>query len=93
MSDANSDAMTVTIDKVGRLVVPKPIRDEAGILPGMPLRIRVREGRIEIEPPTARYRLVRRKGFLVAESLEPLTPLTKEEVRETIRSLRERRSR
>ena len=93
MSYAIGDAINVTMDRTGRLVVPNPIRDEAGILPGMPLRIRVRDGRIEIEPPTANYRTVRRRGFLVAESLDPLPPLTNEEVRKITHALRDRRIR
>jgi AbrB family looped-hinge helix DNA binding protein len=38
------------MDKAGRLVLPKAIREEAGIEPGIPLRIAVRDGRVEIEP-------------------------------------------
>ena len=86
-----NDAMTVTMDRAGRLVVPKPIREEAGILPGTPLRIRVHDGRIEIEPPVMNYRTVKRHGFLVAEAIDPVPPLTNAELRRRIRALRERR--
>jgi len=93
MSDAIDNAMTVTVDRAGRLVIPKPIRDEAGILPGTPLRIRVQDGRIEIEPATAEYRVVERRGFRVAEAVGPVPPLTTAGVRRTVRGLRERRAR
>jgi len=44
------NAIQTTIDSAGRLVLPKAVRDEAGILPGMTLRITVQEGKVEIEP-------------------------------------------
>jgi AbrB family looped-hinge helix DNA binding protein len=53
MSDAINNAIDIAIDKVGRLVIPKEIRDEAGIEPGMPLTIRCREGlqiAVSVEP-------------------------------------------
>jgi AbrB family looped-hinge helix DNA binding protein len=93
MSDPGDDAVTVRMNREGRLVVPRSIRDEAGISAGMPLRIRVRDGRIEIDPPTARYRTVKRHGFLVAEPVGPLPPLSNTEARSTLRRLRERRGR
>lgn len=85
--------MTVTIDKAGRLVVPKPIRDEAGIRPGDRLGIRVQDGRIMIEPGIAKYRTVVRHGIHVAEATEPIEPMSNEELRWWIRGLRERRIR
>jgi AbrB family looped-hinge helix DNA binding protein len=85
--------MTVTIDRSGRLVVPKAIRDEAGIRPGDPLRIRVRDGRIELDPGTAKYRTVVRHGIKVAEAIDPMEPMSREELRRWIRGLRERRIR
>jgi AbrB family looped-hinge helix DNA binding protein len=45
-----NEPIIVTIDRVGRLVIPKEIRDEAGIEAGMPLEVTCREGRIEIAP-------------------------------------------
>ncbi len=83
--------MTVTMDRAGRLVIPKALRKEAGLLPGAPMRIRVRDGRIEIDPPVVRFRTVEKMGFLVAEALDPIPPLTAEEVRRTLRDLREGR--
>lgn len=63
-------AIRVTIDRVGRLVIPKEIREEAGIEPGMPLVITSREGRIEIEPQRRPIRIVKRGRLQVAESVE-----------------------
>lgn len=80
--------MKTTIDSAGRLVIPKKIRDRAGLRPGVPLTVRLEAGRIEIEPEAANVRLVRKGPFLVAvaeASTPPLTPDAVEEVRETLR--------
>lgn len=65
-----SDAIIVAIDKLGRVVIPKEIRDEAGIEPGMPLVISCREGRIEIEPRRRAIRIVKRGRLQVAEAVD-----------------------
>jgi AbrB family looped-hinge helix DNA binding protein len=54
------------IDSVGRLVIPKEIRREAGLRPGMTVEVRWRAGRIEIEPMPLHVKLVRRENLLVA---------------------------
>jgi len=58
--------MTITMDSSGRLVIPREVRREAGLVPGVPLRIRSREGIIEIEPEPLPVTLVRRGRLLVA---------------------------
>ncbi len=55
--------MRTTIDRAGRLVIPKEIRDRAGLTPGMPLNIRVHNGVIEIEPEGLPVRLEWRGRF------------------------------
>lgn len=72
--------MEVTIDKAGRLVIPKEIRDKAHIKPGMKLDIRVDNGVIEIEPAPIPLKLVRQGRFLVAVSPPGTPPLTVEDV-------------
>ena len=62
----NIYAMNTTIDSAGRLVIPKKVRNEAGLEPGMVLRISWRGGRIEIEPEPLPVQLVRRGRLLVA---------------------------
>lgn len=76
-----NDAMTITIDRAGRLVIPKEIREEAGIEPGMPLEVRCREGRIEIEPRRRPVRIVKKGRLQVAESVETGETLTRSAVR------------
>ena len=82
--------MRTTIDRAGRLVVPKPIRDAAGIVAGAELEIRVSDGRIEIEPAPLEVRLVKRGRLTVAVPRRPVPALTEDVVRETVDRLRRR---
>ena len=83
-------AVQTTIDSAGRLVLPKAVRDEAGILPGMPLRITVHEGRVEIEPAPREVRVVRKGPLQVAFPVEQGPALTTATVERVRRELRER---
>jgi AbrB family looped-hinge helix DNA binding protein len=74
-----------------RLVIPKDIRREAGIRPGMPLDVRVREGRIEIEPAPLTVRLEKRGRFLIAVPQEQVPVLSSEDVEATRDKLRRER--
>ena len=82
--------MKTTIDRAGRLVVPKKIREAAGIVPGSELTIRVADGRIEIEPAPLEVRLVRRGSLTVAVPRKRISPLTPEVVGRTLDRLRRR---
>lgn len=75
--------MKTTIDAAGRLVIPKEIRREAGLKPGMPLEIRWGEGRIEITPAPLPVKLVRQGRLLVAIPQKDVGPLTAETVERT----------
>jgi len=83
--------MRISIDAAGRLVIPKALRDAAGIVPGTSVVATVRDGRIELEAPPAEVRLEKRGCVLVAVH-EPGTPtLTAEDVQATIDRLRAER--
>ena len=82
--------MKTTIDRAGRLVVPKKIREAAGIVPGSELTIRAADGRIEIEAAPLEVRLVRRGSLTVAVPRKRITPLTPEVVGRTLARLRRR---
>ncbi len=84
--------MKTTIDPAGRLVIPKDIRREAGLKPGMPLDIRLREGRIEIEPAPLPVRLVRKGKLLIAIPQTDVAALTAVTVERTRRAVRRGRS-
>lgn len=77
------------MDASGRLVIPREVRREAGLEPGVPLDIRWREGIIEIEPRPLPV-TIRRKGRLLVASPEnepaPLTAETVERVRTSLRN-------
>ncbi|MDP9193029.1 MAG: AbrB/MazE/SpoVT family DNA-binding domain-containing protein [Acidobacteriota bacterium] len=85
------NAITVTIDSAGRLVLPKEIRDQAQLEPGMPLRIVCHDGRVEIEPLPREVRIVKKDRLHVAVPVENGDSLTNATVRETLKSVRERR--
>ena len=54
--------MQTTIDEAGRVVIPKAIRDGAGLRPGTPLEIVLVRGCIEILPTVAPTRIVEEAG-------------------------------
>jgi AbrB family looped-hinge helix DNA binding protein len=84
------DGSRTTIDGAGRVVVPKAIREQAGLAPGSRLTVRYREGRIEIEPDPRKVRMKRHGGLTVAVPEEEGPLLTADEVRDTLERLRRR---
>jgi AbrB family looped-hinge helix DNA binding protein len=84
--------MKTTMDRAGRLVIPKEIRREARLEPGVPLEVKWREGRIEIEPAPTAVRLHRRGRLLVAMPRQKTAELTPEAVEETRSKLLDDRS-
>ncbi len=84
--------MRTTIDAAGRLVIPKGIRESAGIKAGMDLEIRWHKGRIEIEPAPLPVKLVRKGRLLVAVPQRTVEPLTGEIVEQTREALRRERT-
>jgi AbrB family looped-hinge helix DNA binding protein len=84
--------MRTTTDAAGRLVIPKEIRREAGLKPGMALEVRWREGHIEIEPAPLPVKLTKRGRLLVAVPEEQVERLLSDTVERTRRRLRQRRT-
>jgi AbrB family looped-hinge helix DNA binding protein len=81
--------METTIDGAGRVVIPKPIREAAGLKPGTGLRIDYRDGKIEIERKSLKSRLVR-KGSVLLVSTPGAPKMSVEETNEWIRKSRDR---
>jgi AbrB family looped-hinge helix DNA binding protein len=81
--------MRTTIDAAGRVVIPKPLREELGLAGGEEVDVRVRGGLIELEPVARPVQLVERDGFLAAEiEADDSSPLTASEVRDLLERLR-----
>jgi len=85
--------MTVTMDAAGRLVIPRELRKEAELEPGVPLEIRCRDGLIEISPKAMEVTLAREGPFLVARPTQPVPALTNAAVNRTIAKVRRDRGR
>ena len=81
--------MRTTIDKAGRLVIPKEIRDEAGLGPGVELDIDYRDGQVLIEP-VSKVELVKR-GWLLTSRVPGAPKMSQELSNRLIRRSRERK--
>jgi AbrB family looped-hinge helix DNA binding protein len=79
-----------TIDRAGRIVVPKRIRERAGLAPGSRLVVRLRDGCVELEPEPSAVRLERRGGLVVAVPEAEGPGLTAAEVTDTQERVRRR---
>lgn len=84
------NAMQTTIDSAGRIVLPKAVRDEAGILPGMILKITLEEGRIEIEPVAREVQIVQRGPLRIAVPQAEGPLLSEDAVAKALREVRQR---
>ena len=80
--------MNSTIDKGGRIVVPKAIRVAAGLAPGTEISFRLVSGRVEMEPAPLAVSLERRGHLVVAVPNRKLPAMTGSEVEDTIAALR-----
>jgi AbrB family looped-hinge helix DNA binding protein len=81
--------MHVSIDRAGRVVVPKHLRDELGLTPQTPLEIDVVDGHLELSALHEPAKLVEGpNGPMVAATG---IPFTDEDVRRTLEAVRERR--
>jgi AbrB family looped-hinge helix DNA binding protein len=76
--------MRVAIDGVGRIVIPKPMRDVLGIDGPTELELTERDGALELTVPYIKAHLEERDGFTVIVPDQPVPTLTTEMVREEI---------
>ena len=65
--------MKATIDGLGRLVVPKPLRDALGLTPGTVVDLSRYGSGLQLTPAGRTARLVESDGGLVAESSTEVT--------------------
>lgn len=80
--------MRATIDRAGRVVVPKQLRDEIGLDSGGELEIFARDGTLVLEPLPTPVSIVRRGKTFVAKPRAPVTPLTQAQVRAVLEGSR-----
>jgi AbrB family looped-hinge helix DNA binding protein len=81
---------TITIDKAGRVVLPKPVRDELQLAPGDSIELESSEDRIVLRPARGNGRIYKKQGVWVFDSG---SPLDEKVVQKTIREIREERHR
>jgi AbrB family looped-hinge helix DNA binding protein len=83
-------AELIQIDGAGRVVLPKPLRDQFHLAPGDKLRLSVEGNGFRLEPAGAGGKLTRKGGVLVftGESAEPITTDMVNEIIERERGVR-----
>ena len=69
---------------MGRIVIPKPMRDVLGIDGPTELELTERDGALELTVPYIKAHLEERDGFTVIVPDQPVPQLTTEMVREAI---------
>lgn len=81
---------TVNIDKAGRIIVPKKLREALHLQPGDELEIDLVEDGLRLRPRREGGRLLRKNGMWVIDTGGRVTP---EMVNETLQQVREERER
>ena len=77
---------TIQMDKAGRVVIPKPLREQFNLLPGDKLHLSVEGNGFRLEPRNAGGELVR-KGSVLVFTGAFAEPMTTDKVNELIRSI------
>ena len=57
--------MQVTVDRSGRVIIPKEVRNDLGLQPGTKLQIKKENGKILLEPISVEMQIVVKDGVLV----------------------------
>lgn len=81
---------TIQIDKSGRVVLPKPVREQFNLVPGDKLHLSVEGNSIKLEPSDTGGKLVH-KGSVLVFTGEFAEPITTAKVEELIQQEREGR--
>lgn len=81
---------TLTVDKAGRVVLPKPVREELQLAAGDSLELESSEDRIVLRPARGHGRMYKKQGVWVFHSG---VPLTQDVVERTVRRVRRERER
>jgi AbrB family looped-hinge helix DNA binding protein len=84
--------MKTTIDRAGRVVIPKEVRQAAGLRPGDSIDVVFQEGEVAIRPTGVEMRLEKRGRFTVIVPETAIEPLSQEVVERTLEQVREDRT-
>jgi len=76
--------MRIPIDGVGRLVIPKSLRDELGISGPTEVELTAADGRIELSVPDVPAHVEERDGEPVIVPEVPVRPMSVDEARDAI---------
>ncbi|MBF6561314.1 MAG: AbrB/MazE/SpoVT family DNA-binding domain-containing protein [Candidatus Binataceae bacterium] len=82
-------ATRLTIDKVGRIVLPKPVRDKLQLVAGDELELESFGDRIMLRPSRGTAQLRKKRGVWVFRSGEPLSAATVQATAEQVRRERD----
>jgi AbrB family looped-hinge helix DNA binding protein len=82
----------LTIDSAGRVVIPKPLRDELDLAPGDTLELEAAGESITLRPTRGTVPLAKEKGVWVFRTGQPLARSVADEVLGRIREDRDRRN-
>lgn len=80
--------MNVSIDRAGRIVVPKALRDALGFAEGVDLEVFAEDGRLVVELHNPPKRLAKRGNMVVIVADEPIGEMTPDQVRDVLESVR-----
>jgi bifunctional DNA-binding transcriptional regulator/antitoxin component of YhaV-PrlF toxin-antitoxin module len=80
--------MRIAIDGVGRLVIPKALRDELGVDGPTDLELTASDGRLELTVADVPARVEERDGFPVIVTDQPMDPMSVAETRAAIERVR-----
>ena len=82
------------LDKAGRIVIPKPLREALNLEPGDPLELVVRSGdEITLRPVRGTGPLAKEQGVWVFRTGQPLTAAATDEALQRLREARDRANR
>ncbi len=80
---------TLTLDKAGRVLLPKPVRDEMQLRAGDSLELENSEDRIVLRPHRGGTGLHKKQGIWVFSTGEPISAEATDEILRQIRRERE----
>lgn len=85
-------ATRITLDKAGRIVIPKSLREELHIEPGDSLELEVAGEQIMLRPVRGTAPLIKERGVWVFRTGQPLSASVTDETMRRIRDERDRQN-